>query len=50
MADHLDLYARMADPFGWEKSNGDDLSRIDPQSLVASGGGFGDGEAGADAS
>lgn len=50
MAEHLDLYARMADPFGWEKSNGDDLSRIDPQSLVASGGGDGDGEAGADAS
>lgn len=50
MAEHLDLYARMADPFGWEKSNGDDLSRIDPQSLVASGGGVGDGEAGADAS
>lgn len=50
MAEHLDLYARMADPFGWEKSNGNDLSRIDPQSLVASGGGVGDGEAGADAS
>lgn len=50
MAEHLDLYARMADPFGWEKTNGDDLSRIDPQTLVASGGGVGDGEAGADAS
>lgn len=50
MAEHLDLYARMADPFGWEKSNGDDLSRIDPKTLVASGGGVGDGEAGADAS
>ena len=50
MAEHLDLYARMADPFGWEKTHGDDLSRIDPQSLVASGGGVGDGEAGADAS
>lgn len=50
MAEHLDLYARMADPFGWEKSNGDDLSRIDPQTLVASGGGVGEGEAGADAS
>lgn len=50
MAEHLDLYARMADPFGWEKSNGDDLSRIDPQTLVASGGGVGDGEAGADVS
>ena len=48
MAEHLDLYARMADPFGWEKSKGDDLSRIDPQTLVASG--VGDGEAGADAS
>lgn len=50
MAEHLDLYARMADPFGWEKSNGDDLSRIDPQTLVESGSGVGDGEAGADAS
>lgn len=50
MAEHLDLYARMADPFGWEKSNGEDLSRIDPQTLVASGGGVGDGEDGADAS
>ena len=50
MAEHLDLYSKMADPFGWEKSNGDDLSRIDPQTLVASGGGVGDGEAGADAS
>ena len=50
MAEHLDLYSRMADPFGWENSYGDDLSRIDPQSLVASGGGVGDGEAGADAS
>lgn len=50
MTEHLDLYARMADPFGWEKSHGDDLSRIDPQTLVASGGGVGDGEAGADAS
>lgn len=48
MAEHLDLYARMADPFGWEKRNGEDLSRIDPQTLVASG--VGDGEAGADAS
>lgn len=50
MAEHLDLYARMADPFGWEKSLGEDLSRIDPQRLVADGGGVGDGEAGADAS
>lgn len=50
MAEHLDLYSRMADPFGWEKSLGDDLSRIDPQRLVAEGGGVGDGEAGADAS
>ena len=50
MAEHLDLYSRMADPFGWENSSGDDLSRIDPQSLVASGGSVGDGEAGADAS
>lgn len=50
MAEHLDLYSRMADPFGWEKTHGDDLSRIDPQTLVASGSGVGDGEAGADAS
>ena len=50
MAEHLDLYSRMADPFGWENRYGDDLSRIDPQSLVASGGSVGDGEAGADAS
>ena len=50
MAEHLDLYARMADPFGWEKSLWEDLSRIDPQRLVAEGGGVGDGEAGADAS
>lgn len=50
MAEHLDLYAHMADPFGWEKSLGEDLSRIDPQRLVAEGGGVGDGEAGADAS
>lgn len=50
MAEHLDLYSRMADPFGWEKSLGEDLSRIDPQRLVAEGSGVGDGEAGADAS
>ena len=50
MAEHLDIYARMADPFGWEKTYGDDLGSINPQNLVASGGGVGDGEAGADAS
>lgn len=50
MAEHLDLYARMADPFGWEKTYGDDLTRTNPQNLVASGGGVGDGEAGGDAS
>ena len=50
MAEHLDLYARMADPFGWEKTYGDDLSRINPQNLVVSSGGVGDGEAGGDAS
>lgn len=50
MAEHLDLYSRMADPFGWERKYGDDLSRIDPQSLVASVESVGDGEAGADAS
>ena len=36
MAEHLDLYARMADPFGWEKSYGADLSTVDPQKLVSS--------------
>ena len=50
MAEHLDIYARMADPFGWEKTYGDDLGSINPQNLVASGGGVGDGEAGSDAS
>lgn len=49
MAEHLDLYARMADPFGWEKSYGADLSTVDPQKLVA----YSDGkssDAGGDAS
>ena len=51
MAEHLDLYSKMADPFGWESSFGEDLSTIDPQRLiVTSGGKLGDGEAGADAS
>lgn len=51
MAEHLDLYARMADPFGWEGSFGEDLSTIDPQRLiVTSGGKLGGKEAGADAS
>jgi hypothetical protein len=35
MAEHLDLYSRMADPFGWEK-NGADLYNIDPQKLINS--------------
>ena len=49
MAEHLDLYARMADPFGWEKSYGADLSTIDPQKLVSSSDGM-NSEAGGDAS
>lgn len=50
MAEHLDLYSRMADPFGWEKEFGDDLSSISTQNLVVTKSGLGDGEAGADAS
>lgn len=51
MAEHLDLYSKMADPFGWESSYGEDLSTIDPQRLiVTSGGKLGGKEAGADAS
>ena len=49
MAEHLDLYARMADPFGWEKAYGTDLSTVDPQKLVASSDGM-SSEAGGDAS
>ena len=49
MAEHLDLYARMADPFGWEKTYGADLSVVDPQKLVASSDGM-SSEAGGDAS
>lgn len=49
MAEHLDLYARMADPFGWEKTYGADLSAVDPQKLVASSDGM-SSEAGGDAS
>ena len=49
MAEHLDLYARMADPFGWEKSYGADLSAVDPQKLVSSSDGM-SSEAGGDAS
>ena len=48
MAEHLDLYARMADPFGWEKSYGADLSAVDPQKLVASSDGM-NSETGGDA-
>ena len=48
MAEHLDLYARMADPFGWEKSYGADLSTVDPQKLVASSDGM-NSETGGDA-
>ncbi len=52
MAEHLDLYARMADPFGWEKSYGADLSSVDPMKLVSSKGPDRNGgsEDGADAS
>ena len=49
MAEHLDLYARMADPFGWEKAYGADLSTVDPQKLVASSDGM-SSDAGGDAS
>ena len=49
MAEHLDLYSKMADPFNWEKSYGEELSSIDPQKLVATGN-TADGEAGGDAS
>ena len=48
MSEHLDLYARMADPFGWEKSYGADLSTVDPQKLVSSSDGM-NSEAGGDA-
>lgn len=50
MAEHLDLYSKMADPFGWEKG-GVDLSSVDPQKLINyKGGRGGESEAGADAS
>ena len=50
MAEHLDLYSRMADPFGWEESYGARLSAI-PTHLLAYGlGSRGSGDAGADAS
>ncbi len=38
MAEHLDLYSRMADPFNWEK-DGVDLRSVDPQKLINSKGG-----------
>lgn len=46
MAEHLDLYSRMADPFGWEK-NGADLYKKDSQKLINSSGGkdYEDGQA-----
>ena len=46
MAEHLDLYSRMADPFGWEK-NGVDLYSVDHQKLINSKGGkdYEDGQA-----
>lgn len=48
--EHLDLYSKMADPFGWEKE-GVDLSTVDPQKLINSKGGRGgESEPGADAS
>lgn len=49
MAEHLDLYARMADPFGWEKIYGEDISAVDTQRLVSSLDGMGS-EPGGDAS
>ena len=49
MAEHLDLYAKMADPFGWESAYGDDLETIDPQKLVTTRGDVRNGEAGQDA-
>ncbi len=51
MAEHLDIYSKMADPFGWERAFGDDLSAVDPQKLVATPGGTrGNKSAGDDAS
>lgn len=51
MAEHLDLYSKMADPFKWEEAYGDDLSAIDPQKLVATTGSkLGGKNAGDDAS
>ena len=49
MAEHLDLYAKMADPFGWESAYGGDLEAIDPQKLVTTRGDVRNGEAGQDA-
>lgn len=50
MAEHLDLYSRMADPFGWEQSYGDELSRINPNLLVSASVSRGGNEPGSDAS
>lgn len=50
MAEHLDLYAKMADPFNWEKTYGNDLSAIEPERLIAVSGSLRGGEAGSSAS
>lgn len=45
MAEHLDLYSRMADPFGWEESYGDGLVDVDKLASMTK-----NNEPGADAS
>lgn len=45
MAEHLDLYSRMADPFGWEESYGDGLVDVDKLASMTN-----NNEPGADAS
>lgn len=50
MAEHLDLYSRMADPFGWEESYGARLPAISTHILVYGLGSRVSGDAGADAS
>lgn len=50
MAEHLDLYSRMADPFGWEESYGARLPAMPTYALVDGLVGRTSGDAGADAS
>lgn len=50
MAEHLDLYSRMADPFGWEESYGARLPAISTHILVYGLGSRVSGDTGADAS